>query len=97
MAAPKLCDKCGTYHHEHQGHVFSRPSRANPVLPTKLEKAQRAINTAQRANAAINRPAINKVVDGKTPNRRARAAYNAYMREYMARRRAARRVSGAAT
>lgn len=41
------------------------------------EKAAReAINPARQREAAINR----RVVDGRTPNRRARAVYNEYMR-----------------
>ena len=42
-----------------------------------------AINTVAINESAINAPAINR-----TPNRRDREAYNAYMREYMKRRRA---------
>ena len=54
----------------------------NPSPPSNQE----AINKALRRETAINR-----ATDGRTPNRRARAVYNEYMRGYMARYRAARR------
>lgn len=93
---PPRCRLCGVEHALGAEHVFpdSPPPRIEKEV--KLARPKRAINTAPRANAAINAPAINAVVDGKTPNRRARAIYNEYMRGYMARYRAARRNSAGA-
>jgi len=42
----------------------------------------------QHEGCAINSPAINTVAINKTANRRSREAYNAYMRDYMKRKRA---------
>lgn len=67
--------------------------RAKPAV---AEAAINAINTAPAINAEVSHVAINARSAGKEsgagaklPNGRDRAAYNAYMREYMRARRAA--------
>lgn len=88
MSAPSLCTTCGTKHHAHQAHIFPRASRvapavdAAPVKPVKPPTAEPARSNGEKA---------------KTWRERDPEAYREYMRGYMVRWRAARRVSGGAT
>ena len=68
-----LCKLCKHRHPLNAGHIFDD-------VPQK-----KAINKP----SPINTSSINKVIDRKkSPNGRKREDYNAYMREYMKRRRA---------
>lgn len=89
---------CRACHEEHSpllncGVARRQREAAERAKESAPAVAEVAINKARERGVAINRRAINKVVDERTPNRRARAAYNEYMRGYMARRRASGSVA----
>lgn len=93
---PPKCRLCGHEHALGGEHVFSpTPSRVTPEAPAvEKKKAPRA-----SAKRAAVRPEVKPVkplatsVKPKTWRERDPVAYRAYMRGYMARRRAARRNS----
>lgn len=101
MSVPPLCDKCNTRHHSYQGHVFpAAGSRVTPAVDVVKEPP-----AAERSatKVAVTKPVTNNAATKRaTKTERVRAwreknrdRYNAYMRELMRKRAAARREAGA--
>lgn len=101
---PPKCVLCETRHHGHQAHVFATNERTTPRAQTfvatnrviadatnagREELRSDGAGRVDRAEPAVAVAGTGSGEAGKTKNRRARDAYNAYQREYMRKRRAA--------
>lgn len=97
---PPKCRLCNHEHYSYEDHTLNESVAINKVAAINTPAINDAINRIGTDLPGIARPVssgkgdvIPKSVEGaggdQTPNRRSREAYNAYMREYMRKRRAA--------
>lgn len=84
----QICDLCGTRHESYQAHVFATNRIATNTSATNAEKAPEvSLADAPSEEVRGRVDLVSRPVAVKTKNRRDRAAYNAYQREYMRKRR----------
>jgi hypothetical protein len=95
MTPPK-CPICSTAHYGWQAHTFATNRATNKAATNNATNREAEHQEGARvvgdvlAGANSQRHGDSRLAEGpgdKTPNRRSRAAYNAYQREYMRKRR----------
>ena len=86
-----LCEICETRHENYQAHVFATNRIATNKDATNRTAGSDAKNEPADSGCvegvAADPGRVEVDTGGRTANRRGRAAYNAYQREYMRKRR----------
>lgn len=91
-----LCKVCLERHYTHEGHAINKPRErltdAINTVPPAINKSTVPRGVRVEPQPAVDKEPLREAVEAasvghKTPNRRSREAYNAYMKGYMAKKR----------